>query len=150
MDAKNIAEAIGILGLLGLPELIVVLTVGGLVFGFATFELFAFLNNFALPLLAVGIGIFTILITYRYAEENQAPKILLMGIGIAMGMFAFVYLFFTHAFSYGGNSYSLLQLSLSPTDVLTTGFNYALLILQVLFYFGGAGLFFLEVYQLRK
>ncbi|MDE2439322.1 MAG: hypothetical protein KGN01_08085 [Patescibacteria group bacterium] len=150
MDAKNIAEAIGILGLLGLPELLILVTAGSILTGFALYSLLTFVSQWMIPLLIVGVAIFGTYISFSYAHENSDSRFALLGIAILIGSLAALAADLTGVFNQHTNSYSLLGLSLVPNTTLSEGYAVFEAIIQSLFFIGGAGLFFIEVKRLHN
>ncbi len=110
MNAKDFAIVIIALGTAGIPIVLIMFTVGGLLAGFAIYSLFSFLSQWMVPLIFFGAGLvaFIELVT-------RGPKMALVGLG-ALGTFVFVgYFLWSGAFKGPTNTYSLF-LSAVPSS----------------------------------
>ena len=110
MNARDVAIVIVALGTAGIPIVLIMFTVGGLLAGFAIWSVLNFLSQWMTPLLFAGAGAIALI-----ELAPRGPKEALMGV-VALGVFVFLgYFVWSGAFNGPSNTYSLF-LSTLPSS----------------------------------
>ncbi len=110
MNAKDLAIVIVALGTAGIPIVLIMFTVGGLLAGFAIYDLFSFLSQWFVPIVFVGAGLVAFI-----ELVSRGPKMAVVGIGVLV-LFTFGgYFLWSGAFAGPSNTYSLF-LSAVPSS----------------------------------
>lgn len=110
MNSKDLAVVIVALGAAGIPTLLILVTAGGLLAGFALWSVLGFLSQWMIPLIFVGAGIFAM-----FQLVPRGPKMALLGLGALVFFVLVGYIAWSGAFNGPANSYDVL-LSLSPSS----------------------------------
>ena len=108
MDWKGVAIAIAALGTIGIPALLIILTVGGLFAGFALWSILGFLSQWMVPLIFFGSGVVALLVLAPKGPRSAIIGVLTLGVFVILGVFIW-----SGAFSGPVNTYSVL-LSFAP------------------------------------
>jgi hypothetical protein len=130
MDYKGLAIVIAAIGTLGIPLVLVLTTVGGLLFGFALWSILGFLSRWMVPLIFAGVGLITLI-----ELAHQGLLGMLIGSGVMLFTVFFGYALWSGAFSGPANTYNLL-LSVSgsspPVAPIDSGIFATVIVLALL------------------
>ncbi|MDG7000730.1 MAG: hypothetical protein JRN15_16680 [Nitrososphaerota archaeon] len=103
MNGKDLAIVIAALGTLGIPILLLMFTVGGLVFGFTLWSILGFLSHWMIPLIFFGTGVIALI-----ELAPRGPQEALMGVVAMIFTVLFGYVLWSGALNGPANTYSLL------------------------------------------
>ena len=141
MDGKDWAIIIAALGTLGIPILLLMFTVGGLVFGFALWSILGFLSSWMIPLIFFGAGVIALI--------ELAPRGLygmLIGVGALLFAVFFGYVLWSGALSGPTNTYSiLLSVTRSSSSIAVSG--WAFFIIAIILAVAGLGYVLVKEYD---
>ncbi len=115
MDGKDYAIIIAALGTLGIPILLLMFTVGGLVFGFVLWSILSFLSHWMVPLIFAGIAA---LILIEFAPRG--PLEALIGVISAVVLVLVGYVIWSGVLAGPSNTYNLLLSTAHPPGLQPT------------------------------
>ena len=152
VDWEKIAPLIAVVGLLGLPELIVIIAGVGIFGGIIVYELLSFINTVLVRVIIFGVGAIGAYFGFKYGSEKHDFRLVLLGVSVLIISLITLVVYSSGILTSGNtNSYSLLGFSVIPSGAsVISGISMANVILQTLFFIGGFGLFMIEIYRVRN
>jgi len=141
MDGKDWAIIIAALGTLGIPILLLMFTVGGLVFGFALWSILNFLSQWMVPLIFLGAGVIALI--------ELAPRGLygiFAGVGALLFSVFFGYVLWSGALAGPTNTYSILLSATGSSSSIAVP-DWAFFVIAIILAVGGLGYVFIKEFD---
>ncbi len=127
----DVAVALGILvtalGTVGLPLVLLIFTVGGVLIGYVFSSTLGWLSQWFFPLIFAGTGLIALLIL-----SKQGAKLALVGVATFVGLLILSYFLATGAFSSPGNYFALLSVTGKSSMAIPVGPTVAFIILAII------------------
>ena len=141
MDGKDWAIIIAALGTLGIPILLLMFTVGGLVFGFALWSILNFLSQWMVPLIFFGAGVIALI-----ELAPRGTNGMIAGVGALLFSVFFGYVLWSGALAGPTNTYSiLLSVTGSPSSIAVS--DWVFVAIAIVLAVGGLGYVFIKEYD---
>ncbi len=141
MDGKDWAIIIAALGTLGIPILLLMFTVGGLVFGFALWSILGFLSQWMIPLIFFGTGIIALIELAPHGLYGM-----LIGVGALLFAVFFGYILWSGALAGPANTYSIL-LSVTGSSSSIAVSDWAFFVIAIILAVVGLGYVVIREYE---
>ncbi len=133
MDGKDWAIVIAALGTLGIPILLLMFTVGGLVFGFALWSILGFLSSWMIPLIFFGAGVIALIELAPHGLYGM-----LIGVGALLFAVFFGYVLWSGALAGPTNTYSILLSATGSSSSIAVS-DWAFFVIAVVLAVAGLG-----------
>ena len=127
----DLAVALGVLitalGTVGLPLVLVIFTVGGVLIGYVFSSTLGWLSQWFFPLIFAGTGIIALLVLSKQGIKGAA-----IGVVTLVGLLIVSYFLVTGAFSSPGNYFALLSVTGKSSMAIPVGPTVAFIIFAII------------------